>query len=184
MSKQSDSVKRWRQHSKQRIVDSMGGKCQSCGYDKCNEALELHHIEPSGKELSFGRLRANPKSWNTIVAELRKCILLCSNCHKEVHYGIISLPTEYNSFNENFSDYKKLLTEKEKTYCEVCGKEKASQNLRTCSQTCSATLSGKINWDEINLTDLKINKNMSNVAIAELLGISEAVVRKRLKKDI
>ena len=38
------------------------------------------------KDFSLSSTRANPKNWDSIVKELKKCILLCSNCHKEHHY--------------------------------------------------------------------------------------------------
>lgn len=68
---------------KERALAYMGGKCSSCGYDKCKQALEFHHIDPSTKDVD-GEFRG--WSWERIQGELDKCILLCSNCHKEAHY--------------------------------------------------------------------------------------------------
>jgi 5-methylcytosine-specific restriction endonuclease McrA len=93
-----ERVKRWRNNSKQKVVDMMGGCCQICGYKKTTDALELHHVDPSKKEMSFGKWRANPKSLETIKEELKKCILLCANCHREVHAGVTELPTLYHRF--------------------------------------------------------------------------------------
>lgn len=69
--------------------ESRGGKCEVCGYDKCQQALEFHHTDPSGKEfpLTDGRSR----SWERMKKEVDKCILLCANCHREYHYGILDL---------------------------------------------------------------------------------------------
>jgi 5-methylcytosine-specific restriction endonuclease McrA len=101
----SEKVKRWRKNTKRRIIAAMGGSCRHCGYDKCDEALECHHIDPTEKEFGFGAMRANPKSWERIVVELRKCVLLCANCHREVHAGLI--PDNFvSSFNEEWIDYK------------------------------------------------------------------------------
>ena len=82
----SEKVKKWRHETKKRIIESMGGKCQICGYNKCDSALDLHHINPEEKEISLASIRANPKSWSLIVAELRKCVLICANCHREEHH--------------------------------------------------------------------------------------------------
>jgi len=108
MSKQSEKVKTWRKNSKSRIIDSMGGKCCICSYCKCNNALSLHHLDPSIKEFGFGAIRANCKNWESIVNELRKCILLCNNCHSEVHAGISIIPIDAPKFNEDFADYKSI----------------------------------------------------------------------------
>jgi 5-methylcytosine-specific restriction endonuclease McrA len=72
-------------------LEYAGGKCQICGYDKCSRALVYHHINPNKK--SFGiSARGFTRSWEKIKKELDKCILLCSNCHMEVHDGITQLP--------------------------------------------------------------------------------------------
>ena len=107
MSKSSEKVKAWRKRTKERMVESMGGCCQICGYNKTHKALEFHHIDPNEKEMGFGETRANNVSWAKLVVELRKCIMLCSNCHKEVHEGITELPRSYASFDENYVEYKK-----------------------------------------------------------------------------
>lgn len=156
------------------MVASMGNCCQICGYDKCNEALEFHHIDPDEKELAFGKVTANPKAWDIIVKELRKCILLCSNCHKEVHAVFVDLPECYATFDESFSVYD----QKELSYCPICGEEKNSKNV-TCSSRCAGKKNSKVNWDDIDLPELK--KRLTNVKIADILGVTEAAVRKRLK---
>lgn len=61
----------------------MGGKCIICGYDKCLSALAFHHINPWDKEFEIG----SKMSWEVIVQELKKCELVCSNCHAEIHEG-------------------------------------------------------------------------------------------------
>ncbi len=79
----------------------MGGQCQCCGYDTCDEALDLHHIDPSQKEIGFGKLRANPIAITKMVDELQKCVLLCANCHREYHAGIRQLPDVFARLNED-----------------------------------------------------------------------------------
>lgn len=102
MSKSAEAVKRWRVNSKKKIVDALGGKCRVCGYTKCHQALEVHHIDPSTKEFSFGAFRANPKSWEKVVGELKKCVLLCGNCHAEFHAGILDISHLELIFIEQF----------------------------------------------------------------------------------
>jgi hypothetical protein len=91
------------------MVAAMGGCCQICGYSKSNNALEFHHIDPNEKEKGFGDLRANNTKWASLIEELRKCVMLCSNCHKEVHDGITVLPEGYKTFNEDYAEYKKTI---------------------------------------------------------------------------
>lgn len=60
-----------------------GGKCQRCGYDRYMRALEFHHRDPSEKDFSISK-QLN-RSLQELREEIKKCDLLCSNCHAEVH---------------------------------------------------------------------------------------------------
>lgn len=77
-----DAVKRRRHKIKRDAVEYMGGKCSRCGYSKCIRALEFHHVDDN-KEFGIGA-NGYTKSWKKIKEELDKCILVCSNCHKEI----------------------------------------------------------------------------------------------------
>ena len=70
-------------NNKQYGIDYLGGECSQCGYNKCNDALDFHHLDPSIKDSNFYHI----KSWGKerIRKELDKCVLLCANCHREVH---------------------------------------------------------------------------------------------------
>lgn len=173
----SQRVKDWRKRTKERMVKSMGGSCQCCSYDKCNQALELHHLDPNKKELSFGSVMANPTRWDSVVIELRKCILVCSNCHKEIHAGVRQIPEKFAIFDESFVDYKPQIESHDE--CPVCHNPKPKVQL-TCSYRCACLRKGCVNWDLIDLAELK--KTLSNTAIATQLGISESAVRKRWMK--
>lgn len=63
----------------------LGGSCRICGYGRCLSGLEFHHINPLEKDFSIS---ARMTSWEAIRPELDKCILLCANCHREVHEGL------------------------------------------------------------------------------------------------
>lgn len=60
-----------------------GGKCTKCGYDKCLDALDFHHIDPNTKLFSLRQFRG--RSWKTQLTEAEKCQLVCANCHREIH---------------------------------------------------------------------------------------------------
>lgn len=106
MSRQSAGVKVWRKATKERMVTAMGGQCQCCGYNRCHSALEMHHIDPKEKDFSFGKVTANPKAWPAIVAELLKCVLLCSNCHREIHAGVRQVPEIRATFDTSYVEYR------------------------------------------------------------------------------
>jgi len=135
MSKSSEAVKKWRKATKQRIIDAMGKQCQCCGYNRCNECLDLHHLDPNEKELSFGAIRANPIAWSKIVEELRKCILVCRNCHGEIHNNNLPIPNNYCKFDESYSEYK-IVSEELASKCPKCGDQKLTIH-KFCSQNCA-----------------------------------------------
>ena len=75
---------------KQQCIDYKGGKCVCCGYNKCNNALDFHHLDPDKKEFSIAHAKLT--SFNDKVKnELNNCALVCSNCHREIHAGLIDL---------------------------------------------------------------------------------------------
>lgn len=79
---------------KQQAVLFKGGKCCICGYSKCNAVLQFHHLDPKLKAPEFKdkAVTRQGKNFETIKPELDKCVLLCANCHGEVHAGISSIP--------------------------------------------------------------------------------------------
>ena len=75
-----------RRSMKLQAIKLLGGKCSICGYNKCVNALEFHHKDPTIKEFKLGS--GNTMSWKEYKNEALKCILVCSNCHKEIHYKL------------------------------------------------------------------------------------------------
>lgn len=82
-----DSVQRRRLKIKQQAVNYKGGCCERCGYDKYIGALEFHHKDPEQKDFGISN-KGHSRSWEVVKNELDKCSILCSNCHKEVHYEL------------------------------------------------------------------------------------------------
>ena len=88
-----EAVKKRRKKLRQMARKYKGGSCELCGYSKCSRALSFHHKDP--KQKSFGiAVKGLTRSWDAIRTEIDKCILLCANCHMEVHDGITQLPEE------------------------------------------------------------------------------------------
>jgi len=75
------------------VVEYKGGSCIFCKYRKCIGALELHHLDSSKKDFGLSA-HGLTKSWAKMRKEADKCILICANCHREVHARIVQLPRE------------------------------------------------------------------------------------------
>jgi len=82
-------VKDFRVRIKERAVEYKGGKCVICGYDRCIKALEFHHVNPEEKDFTLG---SNTNiAWEKVRKEIEKCILVCANCHREIHDDMIEI---------------------------------------------------------------------------------------------
>jgi hypothetical protein len=68
------------------LIELFGGKCEKCGYDKNISAFDFHHRDPDEKKFEIKIQYLNYKDDTKILEEALKCMLLCANCHREVHY--------------------------------------------------------------------------------------------------
>ena len=84
------SVNASRTRSKLKSIEYKGGECIVCGYNKCPKALCFHHLDPSTKGFTIGK-RGSSVKWLLLKEELDKCVLLCQNCHHELHAGLIKI---------------------------------------------------------------------------------------------
>jgi orotate phosphoribosyltransferase-like protein len=83
---------RRRSEIKTQIVNQFGGKCKICGYDRCVDALEFHHTKDKDSVILLkGSAGLSRLPFKILMAELKKCILLCCRCHREVHAGVVSI---------------------------------------------------------------------------------------------
>jgi hypothetical protein len=71
---------------KKELINTMGGSCSKCGYHKSIAALEFHHLNPTEKEFNLDARSLSNRKWERVIAEAKKCILLCANCHRELHH--------------------------------------------------------------------------------------------------
>jgi hypothetical protein len=153
-------------------IEQFGGKCQVCGYDRCINALQFHHVDPSTKEYepTYVIMRM---SWENAFKELKKCILVCSNCHAELHYQDLDISQ---------------IVEAAKTYNKTC--ERCATNFDTksaeqkyCGVKCQSISRRKVK-KEPNKSDLKklIESNTSWIKIGEIYGVSDNAMRKWAKK--
>jgi hypothetical protein len=101
------------------LINSMGGCCQLCK-EKNHFKLVFHHNnEDIEKSFHFGEYRKN--RFSILKAEMEKCILLCQNCHRELHYNDVSQRLKDDTRRKN----KKIYLEYSGTECIKCGYDKS-----------------------------------------------------------
>jgi hypothetical protein len=61
-----------------------GLKCETCGFNH-PAALDFHHIDPTQKKFAISPNRHNKKE---VLEEIKKCKVLCSNCHRIEHASL------------------------------------------------------------------------------------------------
>jgi len=78
------AVKETRRKIKRLLIEYKGGKCERCPYDKaCPAAYDFHHKDPNEKEFALSKCNLSLERQKR---EVDKCMLLCANCHRELHY--------------------------------------------------------------------------------------------------
>ena len=171
-------LKEWRKNTKQKLVEALGSCCQICSYRKCNQVLELHHIDPTQKDFHMSQM--NRQSWVKIKEEASKCILLCANCHREVHAGVSDIPLSYQTFDESLIVSSKL--KPKDTPCKVCEVLKDYKK-DFCSHACAIKARTKISLDKGSLEKLLQEHKGNLCAIARTLNVSDNTVKKYCVKE-
>lgn len=76
-----------RRETKRRAIASFGGVCGSCAAAYPPAALEFHHPDASTKEFAISD-DGIYRRWEKVQKELESCVMLCANCHAEIHAGV------------------------------------------------------------------------------------------------
>lgn len=74
-------IRRFR--AKAAAIKYLGGKCEKCGWSGNQAAMQFHHKNVTTKDFTIGNV--GNKSWDSLIIEMKKCLLLCANCHMIEH---------------------------------------------------------------------------------------------------
>lgn len=163
---------------KRELINMMGGQCCKCGYKKNYAALEFHHIEPSEKSFQLDARHLSNTAMETIIEESKKCILVCSNCHKEIHN-----PSFESDIIDSLKTNKKsiFVKKKKQTVCPVCGKSFDSCKGKIyCSRECRIKDKGYPDKEEVLI---KYNELKSQKKVAEYYGLTRKIIINILKRE-
>ena len=177
-------VTKFRRSRQDNIKKYLGNECMICGYKRCKQALESHHVIEEDKSFNISKKGLTCK-WETLIQELNKCILLCSNCHREYHYGMIHKTTLSEALRKDLPKRKEraetiITTPKPKLFfCCECGKE-ISYHAKRCLP-CSWKHSQKIEWPSVEELRKRV-ENSTWEAVGNELDVSSNAIRKRIKR--
>lgn len=163
------------------LINLRGGKCEKCGYNKNIAALEFHHLDPSTKSFQLDARHLSNTTKEKILEELNKCILICSNCHRELHNPQLENENIDNLLNEIKTKHTPFLGEKKQYLCKHCGKEfEYTTGKIYCSKECKdASINEK--YPSYNKLLEKYKETKSWEKVGKCFGISRKVIQ-RLRK--
>lgn len=189
-----ESVDKRRKQLRHEIVLYKGGKCEICGYNKCESALEFHHLNPDEKDF---QLSGNTRSLEKMKKEVDKCILVCANCHREIHDKInqkkrddsnkkYEINFKYQNLNckqsqLNIEEIQKYI-DKGLTQKEIALKNNLSiSTIKRFLKKHNIVMKEKRVYDIQDMIDL-MKKYKNYTKVGKELGISDNAVKKRFKK--
>lgn len=159
------------------LINLRGGGCERCGYNKNISSLEFHHKNPNDKESQLDMRKLSNSTMKYILGEFDKCLLLCSNCHKEEHYPDLLMT--------NVVDLVKTLDEKiitsktnNKPKCVDC--EIGINYGHTRCRNCSDLKKRKFNPD-VETLRFEIDKYGKNWC-SKKYGVSRTTIRRFIDK--
>ena len=121
----AEDVSNYRRRRKINLINVLGGKCQICGFNSFPDALEFHHEDPNEKDYGLAS-KGTCHDIETDLNEVRKCFLLCANCHRGIHCGYYKNPKEH-IFDEELA--QQLINDRNEkmiahlNHCVDCGKQ-------------------------------------------------------------
>ncbi len=155
---------------KMQCIAYKGGKCSLCKYNKCLSALEFHHLDPNQKDFNISKIKKTRMD-EEVIQELDKCVLLCSNCHREAHEKLIKIPIDI-SFKSNIIvayKYKNI------NFCKNPKRRKVS--IWNCKLRPNTRKVERPPYDQL----LKEIKETNYTRVGKKYGVSSAAIKKWTK---
>ena len=151
------------------LLIAYGNKCTICGYDKCDKALQFHHIHKETKMFSLDSRSLASHSMNSILEEVKKCILVCANCHTEIH------SMEYDDLYKQEYKYRIKKVDKFCIDCDI----KISKSATRCDK-CQKKISRKVLRPSYEELKEQLSK-YTYIQVGKFYGVSDNSIRKWLK---
>jgi len=156
------SGKKRKMSRKLHFVEKLGGCCSICGYNKNIASLEFHHINNEHKTLNLSSTDMKNNNLSILLEEIDKCVLLCSNCHREHHNNELNNFKNLNLETDTVNNIENVTSD-----CSICGNKLKSKQRKYCSKKCSNVNNGR------NRQSYKNQKNKAikrKIMLVNLLG--------------
>lgn len=186
-----ESVSKHRREKRIKLRLLSGGMCCLCGYNRLFAALDFHHLDKTTKSFNIAG-EGQTLSWDRLLHEVQKCILVCATCHREIEAGLhdeTELVKHKISITE--ADVQSLIAKRG----HLGTKSRPRKSVKRCidcnievtkpgrCRHCWAKAQERIKWpSDEDLHQMVVESNYS--AVGRALGVSDSAVRKRLKKSM
>lgn len=155
-----------------KLIELRGNNgCEKCGYIKNLAVLDFHHVDSSTKLFTLDSRKLSNKSWESIINEFEKCIILCANCHREHHHPELNI-IDRNLYNE-IPEIEKIIYK-----CIDCNLEVSRTSIRCVK--CESLKQRKVERPEVE-TLLKEIDELGYKGTGRKYGVSDNAIRKWIK---
>lgn len=166
------------------LIEYKGGECEKCHYKHNLSVLEFHHINPNEKEFQLDSRHLSNTNVERLKNEVDKCILLCSNCHREIHHpeynedNIHSLLERYNT-----SSISTLKRKRSQSICPVCGESFDSvKGKKFCSPKCREKYEGRDKYPSKTEVISKYDELHSWEKVAKFYNLTRRIIQRIRQK--
>ena len=182
----SQATSDFRRNRKLNLIKVCGNQCNICGYNKVIGALEFHHINPEEKSYGLASM-GTCHQLETDLTEIKKCILVCANCHREIHENLFTKEELINKkvyledIAQSLIKERNSKLEKKHYYCQQCGKEinRGSKLCSDCAQKEKRIVKNRPSREELK----NLIRHNPFTKIGDQYGVSDNAIRKWCKVE-
>jgi hypothetical protein len=156
------------------LIDLRGGSCEKCGYCENLSAIDFHHKDPNEKEGGLDIRKLSNSSMEWVLREFDKCLVLCSNCHREYHSPDLIIENIRLMVNDDVLKIRTI----NKPKCVDCGK-KLDYGVNRC-KPCFSIKRRKVERPDINTLKNEVEL-LGYVKTGKKYGVSDNAIRKWIK---
>lgn len=178
----SQATSDFRRRRKLNLIKVAGNKCNLCGYERSVNALEFHHLVSEDKSYGISA-KGTCHNLEQDLDEIKKCILLCANCHREVHDGMFELKELQDKQVFNLEIATKLIEERDQTiygikyFCSSCGAEITKYSKSGLCNSCFRAAARKV--ERPTREELKeLIQQYSFTELGRMFDVSDNSIRK------
>lgn len=177
----------YRRRRKENLTKVCGEKCAICGYNRLPSALEFHHIDPSQKEYGIAS-GGVCHDLETDLSEIKKCLLVCANCHREIHADLYTQEDLWNKqiFLEDIAqelrEDKHIRLGTKEYFCEECGAKITKYSSTGLCEQCVRKSRRKAERPDRETLKTLI-RDTPFTKIASSYGVSDNTIRKWCKSE-